>query len=84
MVKLLINLYEECNLQQEIPQLIPKTIMVVLSAKMASGEIELTQEHKELALSKIPSARGELLFDFVYRLKIIHLVNEEYYRNLAL
>lgn len=41
LVKLLINLYEECNLLQEIPQLIPKTIMVVLSAKIASGEIEL-------------------------------------------
>ena len=28
--RLLINLYEECNLLLEIPQLIPKTIMAVL------------------------------------------------------
>lgn len=69
-VWLILTLMEACSSEEKVPGIICRILINNLFFQVSEGEIKLTPKHKELAMSKLESIRGEIIFDFVKKLEL--------------
>lgn len=77
----MLQLIEACCLKVEVPQLIVRIAINYLGMMISEGKIVMSKEMKQMAINKLVSLRGEVVFDFV---KLMQLdVGEDYFLELA-
>jgi len=76
-----LQLIEACCLKVEVPQLIVRIAINYLGMMISDSKIVMNKEMKQMAINKLVSLRGEVVFDFV---KLMQLdVGEDYFLELA-
>ena len=79
-----LGLLAECCLNDNVNAIIPRIILNNLAMKINSDEIKLeAPKHQEWALMMFDKLRADLIPDFISKLKLSDLVNEDVLLNVT-
>ena len=78
------GMLEACCLNEEIPTIIPRILLNNLAIKLIEKTISMAMpRHQDWSMEIFDRIRSDLVPDFINKMKIAHLVTEEYLINIT-